>query len=107
MPLSMTGAARRPRDCISPCPTTAGAAPVDAGHRVQPFDISRRRRSMPPVLIDVDVRRRADDAIAQLALDAGHQRERDDERHHADAHAERSRRPEISEMNACRRRAVR
>ena len=39
-------------------------------------------------LEDVDVRGRADDAIAQLALQAGHQRERDEQRHHADGHAE-------------------
>ena len=39
-------------------------------------------------LEDVDVRRRTDDAIAQLALQSGHQRERDEQRHHADGDAE-------------------
>ena len=39
---------------------------------------SRRRRA-----------RSTEDAIAQLALQAGHQRQRDDERHHADGDAER------------------
>ena len=40
-------------------------------------------------LPDVDVRRRAEDAIAQLALQAGHQRQRDDQRHDADGDADR------------------
>ena len=44
---------------------------------------------MPPVLPDVDVRVRAEDAIAQLLLEPGHQRERDDQRHDADRDAER------------------
>ena len=39
-------------------------------------------------LEDVDVRRRAHDAIAQLALDAGHERERDDHGRDADTDAE-------------------
>ena len=39
-------------------------------------------------LEDVDVRGRADDAIAELALQAGHQRERDEQRHDPDGHAE-------------------
>ena len=38
---------------------------------------------------DVDVRVGADDAIAQLLLESGHQRQRDDQRHDADRHAER------------------
>ena len=44
---------------------------------------------MPSALPDVDVRGRAEDPIAQLLLEPGHQRQRDDERHHADRHAER------------------
>ena len=40
-------------------------------------------------LPDEDVRVRAEDAIAQLLLQPGHQRQRDDERHDADRHAER------------------
>jgi len=38
---------------------------------------------------DVDVRIRADDAVPELLLEAGHQRQRDDERHDADRHPER------------------
>ena len=39
-------------------------------------------------LEDVDVRRGAEDAVAQLALQAGHQRQRDEQRHDADHHAD-------------------
>jgi hypothetical protein len=46
------------------------------------------RLSQPSSLEHVDMRRRADDAITQLALKAGHQRKHDEERHHADGHAD-------------------
>ena len=42
-------------------------------------------------LPDVDVRVRAEDAVAQLLLQAGHQRQRDDQRHHADGRRRASR----------------
>ena len=38
-------------------------------------------------LPDIDVRLRRKDLVAQLALQSGHQRQCDDERHHADGHA--------------------
>src|SRR5439155_14056413 len=41
------------------------------------------------LLPDVHVRVRSENAVAELALEAGHQRERDDERHHADNDAQR------------------
>ena len=44
---------------------------------------------MPRGVPDVDVRIRADDAVAELLLQTGHQRQRDDERHDADGDAER------------------
>jgi hypothetical protein len=57
-----------------------------AGH-LQPRQIARHVvESAVPV--NVDVRAGSDDPIAQLALHAGHERQRDDERHHADADPE-------------------
>ena len=44
--------------------------------------------TQPASLEHVDMRRRPDDAIAQLALQAGHQRQHDEQRHHADGHAD-------------------
>ena len=62
----------------------------DVRHRLQPLrlgvDVVEALRRQ---LRDIDVRRRAEDAIAQLALEAGHQRDRDDQRRDAHRHAER------------------
>ena len=44
--------------------------------------------TQPSSLEHEDVRLRSDDAITQLALEAGHQRQHDEERHHADGHAD-------------------
>src|SRR5438034_7084249 len=42
-----------------------------------------------PIFPNVDVGARAEDAVAELLLEAGHQRQRDDQSHDADRHAER------------------
>ena len=79
------------RDTISnPLPMMPGAEPATPGIFTRASSLSRESKGAD--LVHVDVRLRADDAIAHLALDAGHERERDDERHHADGDAERSRR---------------
>ena len=67
---------------------------------------SRPARPDAARLQHVDVGRRTDDAVAQLALEAGHQRQRDEQSHDADHHAE-TEISEISEMNACFRLASR
>ena len=46
------------------------------------------RLTQPSSLEHVDMRLRADDAITQLALEAGHQGQHDEERHHTDGHAD-------------------
>ena len=59
-----------------------------AGHRAQLRDF-RAVVGDAGGLVDEDVRGRSEDARLQLALQAGHQRQRDDQRHHADGDAER------------------
>ena len=72
---------------IIPARRRRGAAPMTSG-------ISRRRfRRRPRVLDathleDAHVSGRSDEPIAQLALQARHQRQRDQQRHHADSDAE-------------------
>ena len=83
MPLTVMNACCSPA-VTSALPSTIGEAPVTRGtcfsRRMSPCDVGQPLAHMP----HVDVRRRADDAVAQFALQPGHQRERDDQRHHAD-----------------------
>ena len=74
----------------SALPRMAGAAPTTCGHRRSCADLGVVVGDAA-VLPDVDVRGGAEDAVAQLALQAGHQRQRDDERHHADRRRRASR----------------
>jgi hypothetical protein len=70
----------------SASPVTAAAG--DARHVFELLDFGA-------VILDAgalpheDVRCRSKDAIAQLLLESGHDRKRDDQRHHADGDAER------------------
>ena len=76
----------------------AGAAPTMRG-------ILRKRRNFGAIVLNAscleheDVCSRAENAIAQLALQPRHHRQRDDEREHADGDAERGDN-EMIEMNA-------
>ena len=65
----------------------ASAAPDDRRRRADDSRDLAQRRDLGAVVLDAgrledeDVRRRAENAIAQLALQARHHRHRDDERH--------------------------
>ena len=82
---------RRSALVISALPEHDRRGADDARHLLQLRDLGVGSRSMPPDLADVDVRRATDDAIAQLALQPGHQRQRDEQRHHADRRRRASR----------------
>ncbi len=69
-------------------PITAGAAPITPGTALNFCDFGVVVGDAGG-LVDEDVRGGPENARLQLALQPGHQRERDDERHHADGDAER------------------
>ena len=87
MPLKLMNASAPADDAIA-APDEGGGCADDARNLAQ-------RRDFGAIVLNAgcleheDVRGRAEDAIAQLALQAGHHRHRDDEREHADGDAER------------------
>ena len=71
---------RSPRSVISALPEDDRRRADDVRHcpQLRRFPPSHRHAAR---FEDVDVRRRADDAVAQFALQSGHQRQRDEHRH--------------------------
>ena len=105
MPFTVMNASSRLVD-MSALPRTAGPAPTTPG-------IFRSALHLGPVvgepsgLRQIDVRHGAEQFGTQLALEARHQRERDDERHHADGDADgREERHERDARLAARREQV-
>ncbi len=88
IPLSLATAPPLPL-VSSTWPCSAGAAPATPGQGTDLLDhrpvVAQGLRADAE---DADVRRRAEDAGADLGLQAGHQAERDQKRHHAHRHAE-------------------
>ena len=82
MPLKLMKASLLGEDA-SARPIIAGAAPTTRG-TLRSASISGLIVLDAGRLEHEDVGGRAENPVAQLALQAGHQRERDDERHHAD-----------------------
>ena len=65
-----------------------GRRPDHVGHLAQLLSFEMVIGN-PACVPDVDVGARAEDAVAELLLETGHQRQCDDERHDADRHAKR------------------